>query len=195
MSSVIGAGWIPQNAGTITEFINTPDLLNLDLKPIVLTAGGGWPSTDNGCASAEKINFGASGVDSYALAFDSSTNEYAQWSFAIPANWDGGKFTARFYWEADSSDTDNVIWGVQLRTYQDADTIQQAFGTAKTVTDTNTGQNKINISEKIVDIEAAGTPLGNNFTQVRVYRNSESISDTLNHDAFLLSVQLEYGVI
>jgi hypothetical protein len=166
------------------------------LATIVLTAGGGWPSTTSGAAANTKVEYPTNDVDMYHLDFDPTADEFAQWTVAMPDNYDGGTVTAQFHWTANSTSTNSVVWGIQARAYADNDAIDQAFGTAQTVTDANgSSANTLRKSAATSAITIGGTPAAGNLVQFRVYRDADNGSDNLAADARLIAVKLQYGII
>jgi hypothetical protein len=163
------------------------------ISSIVLTAAGGWPSTTNGCDVPLKKEYATNDVDMFNMAFDQTSDEFAQWTLAMPSEWDGGTVTAILYWTAIAG-AGNVIWGVQGRSFGDSDAIDQAFGTAQTVTDTLITADDVHITSATAAITLAGTPAGGELVQFRVYRDADAGGDTLTADANLLAVKLVYNV-
>jgi hypothetical protein len=160
---------------------------------IDLTAAGGLPSLTNGASGPNSNNFSSNAVDLFSLDFDPSTEQYAQWCFVMPSDWDGGTITARFVWLADDATTNAVIWGVQGRAYGDGDAIDQAWGTAQEVSDANGGTaNQVRISGASSAMTFAGTPAASEVVAVRVYRKAADAGDSLSVSAALLHVLLTY---
>jgi len=173
-----GSSWVAAGKGT-------------SRGEITLNAADGWPSTTNGCAALAQTEHATNDVDLKSLDFDQTTEEYAQWSFWMPDDWDGGTITAKFAWTAAAGSGD-VIWALQGRSYADDDAIDQAWGTAQTVTDTLTATGYICYTSETGAITLAGTPAAGEFVQFRVYRDADDGSDTLDADAKLLSVKVYY---
>lgn len=161
---------------------------------IILTAAGGWSSITSGCTAPIQAETATNDVNYYYLGFlDSNSTLYAEWGFALPSDYDGGTITAVFYWTANSTSTNSVLWGCQGRAYGNDITLDQAYGTAQEVTDANTATaNQIHISNATSAITLAGSPAASQYCQIRVYRNSASGSDTLAAQANLLAVRLTY---
>lgn len=156
-----------------------------------LSSAGGWASATNGCAANTKVEFGTNKVNVYTLDFDSSADEFAEWSIWMPDDWSGGTLTAKFLWTA-SSGSGDVIWGIQGRSFANDEAIDQAWGSAQTVTDTLLATGDIHITSATAAITLAGTPAGGEFVQFRVYRDADAGGDTLGADARLLGVKLTY---
>jgi len=110
----------------------------------------------------------------------------------MPSDYDGGTITAQFYWLADTTSTNSVVWGLAARAYADADLFDQAFGTAQEATDANTGQLDVNISPLTPAITIGGTPAASNFVVFRAYRNPVAGGDNLAATALLLAVRVTY---
>jgi hypothetical protein len=158
---------------------------------IFLTAAGGWPSTTNGCADATKNEYTTNDEDLYSLDFDPDSDEYAQWSVWMPDNWDAGTVTAKFCWTA-ASDSGDVIWGLQGRSYANDDPIDAAWGTAQTVTDTLIATDDIHYTSATAAITLAGTPAAGELVQFRAYRDADAGGDTLGADAQLIGIKCYY---
>jgi hypothetical protein len=124
------------------------------------------------------------------LAFDAGTAEYAQASFSWPSGM--ATMTAKAYWTA-ASGSGAVVWGVQARCYADDDALDQAQGTAQTVTDTLLAASDTHISGATSAITPGGTVATGNLCVVQVYRDAASGSDTLAVDARLIGIRLEFS--
>jgi hypothetical protein len=153
-----------------------------------------WPSTTNGAAANAKVDTGTNDVDMYMLDFaDGATKLYAQATVAMPSDWNGGTVTAEFFWTANSTSTNGVLWGCAGRSYGNFETIDQAFGTEQTVQDALNGTaNQVAISAATSAITLAGTPAAGELVQFRVSRDPASGSDTLAATARLLGVMITF---
>lgn len=153
-----------------------------------------WPSTTNGAATNTKVDFGTNDQDLFVLDFaDGATKLYAQATVVMPSDWDGGTVTARFYWTANTTSTNPVLWGCAARSYGDLETIDQAWGTEQTVQDALAGTaNQVAISAATSAITIAGTPAAGELVQFRVSRDPTSASDTLAATARLLAVLITF---
>ena len=120
------------------------------------------------------------------LAFDQTTSEGAQARFVMPQSWNAGTITARLRWTA-ASGTGTVTWGVQAVALRDNVAIDTAFGTAVTVTDTLLTVNYEHVTSTTAAVTIGNSPAKADTVILQVYRD---ISDTLNADAVLLSVEI-----
>jgi hypothetical protein len=160
---------------------------------LILTAGGGWPSITNGCQSPTLAQTTTNQVNFYYLGFADAAQTFANWAMPMPSDYNGGTITAVFYWVAPVATAADVVWGIQARAYNDSDLLDQAFGTAQTVTDTNNSAiDDVNISAATSAITIGGTPAAGSYVQFRVYRDGAAVGDTLTAVAELLSVRITY---
>ncbi len=152
------------------------------------------PASTNGCATLTEVETTATRPDMQVLDFDSSTQEYAQFSVAMPKSWNEGTVTAQFYWTHATAVSTDVIWGIQGVGVSDNDTIDVAYGTAQTVTDTfhNTAED-LAVSAATSAITLAGTPAAGDLAFFQVYRDADAGGDTTNStDARLIGVKINY---
>ena len=159
---------------------------------IFLTASGGWGSATGGCSPAQRNEYGNHGINIWSLDFDKDSDEYAQWTVAMPSDWDGGTIVAKFYWTyADGTTGQVVVWAIQGRSYGDDEAIDQAWGTARTVQDAAIAAGDLHISSNSAACTLAGTPAIGELVQYRPYRDVEP-DDTLVGDAKLLGVMITF---
>jgi hypothetical protein len=125
------------------------------------------------------------------LAFDAASVEYAQFSFRAPNAYDeSAGFTASFDWaSATGASSFDCVWRIEMQAQSDGDTLDSAWGTAVTVTDTATAGTR-RVTSETATITPAGTWIAGDTIIVRVSRLATSGSDTLNVDALLLGVNL-----
>ena len=150
------------------------------------------PSSTNGCAEITDVETTAVRPDMMVLDFDSSTQEYAQFSVAMPKSWNEGTVTAQFYWTHATAVATDVIWGIQGVCVSDNDTIDVAFGTAVTVTDTfhNTAED-LAITAATGAMTLAGSPAAGDLAFFQVYRDADAGGDDTNStDARLIGVKI-----
>ena len=162
---------------------------------IILTAGGAVPSLTSGCEPAD-VEMTTNKQVVSSLDFDPDTVEYAQWSLVLPDDYDGGTMTAKFYWCANSTSSNAVVWGIQGVSYTDGSALDASWGTAVEVTDANNGTAyQLRVSSETSAMTIAGSPAGGYLAQFRVYRKATDSGDTLTTDAKLLAVRLKYTTL
>jgi hypothetical protein len=160
---------------------------------ILLQAAGGIPKTTGGCSASTQIEF-VTNLENFAVIdFDSVSQEYADWSFVLPSDYDGGTMVARFIWKENSGATaHDVVWGIRGICYADDDAFDQAQGTAEEVVASAGNAADVYFSGDTDPITWAGSPEGGQLIHITVYRDPTNTSDTLDTDARLLAVQLDY---
>lgn len=121
------------------------------------------------------------------LNFDAATNEFAQFTVAMPKSWNEGTVTAAFVWTA-ASGSGTVCWTIQATAYGNGDEIDVSWGTAQLSTDTLIGANYLHVSEVTGPITIGGTPVEGDVVWFQVYRDTGV--DSLAVDAQLLGVKL-----
>ena len=79
------------------------------LHDIWVPAQAMYPTADDGCSDIETVEITEGRPELRVLDFDPSTDEFAQFSIAMPKSWNEGTITAEFNWTA-SSGSGNVLW-------------------------------------------------------------------------------------
>lgn len=152
------------------------------------------PSATGGCAALALTATSANRPDLSTLDFDAGTEEYAQFWVAMPKSWDEDEVTAEFLWTHGATVTNfGVVWGLQGVAISNDDTIDAAYGTAQTVTDTGGTTSDLYISPETSPITLGGSPAESDMVAFRVYRKAADGSDNLAVDAKLLGVRLFYN--
>jgi hypothetical protein len=95
-------------------------------------------TTTNG-ADAQAVETTATRPELKVLDFDASTNEYAQFSIAMPKSWNLGTVTWQAFWSPSTTNGGDCIFGLQGVGCANDDTADVVFGTATEVTDTAIG--------------------------------------------------------
>ena len=132
--------------------------------------------------------------DIQTLDFNSSTQQYAQFSVAMPKSWNAGVVTAQFYWTHATAVATDVIWAIQGVCASDNDTIDVAYGTAVTVTDTfHNAAEDLAITAATGDVTLGGSPAAGDLAFFQVYRDADAAGDDTNStDAKLIGVKINY---
>ena len=110
------------------------------------------------------------------LGFDASTNNFAQARFVWPAGFT--TCTVTFYWGEFYGGTysGTATWKAEARCFADTDNIDQAFGTAVTVTDTFLNALDLHVATTSA-LTPSGTVSGGNLTILQI--SADSITGTL----------------
>lgn len=149
-----------------------------------------WKETNtNGCAAIARYETSTNKVNYDGLAFDGATAEYAYCVTSLPKSYVPGSLEFRAHWtQATGSAGDTVTWGMAARCYADDAALDQAYGTAATVTDT-----VLATGDEHITAWTAFTPAGDaadTLIALRAYRNAAS--DTGTVDAILMGIDIRY---
>ena len=158
---------------------------------IPIMAGSMQPSASGGSGVLTNIATSANQPDVQTLNFHQTTQQHAQFSIPFPKRWNRGTITARFRWSHAATTTNfGVMWAIQAVAVGDNEAINQAYGTAVTVTDTGGTTNRLFVSDETAAFTVAGTPADGDTIFFRVYRVAANAADTLNIAARLHGVDL-----
>jgi hypothetical protein len=159
---------------------------------IILTAAGSWPSITSGSGFPLQAQTTTNLVNYYYIPFIDASQTFSNWAIAMPSDYNGGTITAVFYWTTTAA-TGDVVWGLAGRAYGDGNVLDQAFGTAQSVTDTTLGNGDVMISTATAAITLGGTPgAASEYVQFRMFRDGANVSDTITQDCNLLQVRITY---
>jgi hypothetical protein len=123
------------------------------------------------------------------LDFDASTQEFAQFEIRFPKNWNRSTITFIPLWSHASTTTNfGVVWALQAVARSDDDTLDVAFGTEQTSTDTGGTTNDLYVGPTSSAITVGGTPAVGDSVQFQIKRNVSDGSDTMAVDARLHGV-------
>ena len=147
-------------------------------------------TTTNG-ADAQAVETQATRPELKVLDFDASTNEYAQFSIAMPKSWNLGTVTWQAFWSPSTTNGGDCIFGLQGVGCANDDTADVVFGTATEVTDTAIGTvEDVQVTSASTATTIAGTPADDDLTFFQLFRNAADGSDTFTGDARLLGIKL-----
>lgn len=178
-TAATGVKWAAASGGGGTSITN-----------VWIPAAQWIPRTTTGCG-VDSREQATNKINTDELRFDPSTNWFAQCIVVMPSNWNAGTVTAKFHWTA-ASGTGNIIWGLSGRAYADGNALDQAMGTAQTVTDTLITANAEHITSATAAITLGGTAAAGNAVIFELYRDAAAVGDTLATDGRLLGVEIGY---
>ena len=159
-------------------------------ETIWVPASAMYGATTNG-ADAQQVETTATRPDMKVLDFDAGTDEFAQFSVAMPKSWNEGTITYQVYWTPGSTNTGDCIFGLQAVACADNDTIDVAYGTAVNVTDAGIGTvEDQQISSESGAVTVAGSPAAGELTYFQLFRDANAGGDTFSADARVLGVKI-----
>ena len=198
------------NAPSITASGETNVSLNLVPKGTGTLQGGGsaikiagketmWipaaamygPTTNP--ADGALVETTATRPDLKVFDFDASTQQYTQFTVAMPKSWNEGTLTYQVYWSPSTTNTGDCIFGVQGVACADGDTIDVAYGTAIEVTDAGIGTvEDQQISAESSAMTVAGSPAAGEQTYFQLFRKAADGGDTFTGESRVLGIKLFY---
>lgn len=171
--------WRPKDPKTSTAS-------SIGRHSIPIMASGMFPGVSSPCAPLAAVATSAGHPDVLSLDFDPGTVEYAQFSIPMPKKWNRGTVSAVFLWSHAATATNfGVVWSLDAVAVGDGETVDAAYGSAQTVTDTGGNTNYMYRSPESAAITIAGSPAAEDVVFFRVSRVATSGSDTLAIDARL----------
>ena len=180
----------PKGAGVLKS--GTAAVKVAGTETIWVPAQAMFGTTTNG-ADAQAVETTAVRPELKVLDFDASTNEYAQFSIAMPKSWNLGTVTWQAFWSPSTTNGGDCIFGLQGVGCANDDTADVVFGTATEVTDTAIGTvEDVQVTSASGATTIAGTPADDDLTFFQLFRNAADGSDTFTGDARLLGIKLFY---
>ena len=156
-----------------------------------IPAGAMYTRTTNGAAYTSRET-STNKVMVSSFNFDTTTQEYSQFNWGTPANWDAGTVRFKLYWTVTGGSAAQTIdFDLQGLARSDDDPLDTAFGTAQNVTDTYIADNDVHITSYSSAITIAGTPVAGDNVIFQLTR--DVASDNLGVDCEVLGVLLEYS--
>ena len=161
------------------------------LHTVWIPAQAMQPAGTNGCAGVAIVASGGnSGPDMQVLDFDASSEEFAQFSVAMPKSWNNDEITYQVYWIGIAATT-NCIWGLQVKALGDGETTDVAYGSAVTVTDASQGSAVELLVSPVSSAIACGGAT-NDLLYCQVKRDADDGSDNMAGDARLVGIKIFY---
>ena len=161
-------------------------------ETIFVPAAAMFGTTTNG-ADAQAVETTATRPELKVLDFDASTNEYAQFSIAMPKSWNLGTVTYQVFWSPSSTNTDTCIFGLQGVSCTEGDTADAVFGTAVEVEDDGIGTvEDVQMSAVSGAVTIAGSPADSDYTFFQLFRNAADGDDDFTGDARVMGIKLFY---
>lgn len=178
-------------SGTTLKKI-APQYIGIGKQTIWIPAAAMTARTTNGAASGTTEST-TNKVMNKTLDFDTTTQEFAQFTVAFPKGWNEGTVTFIPFWTA-ASGSGGVVWGLQGVALSNDDAIDTAFGTAQTSSDTLIAALDVHVGPESSAITIAGTPAVGDICYFQINRTVSDGGDTLGVDAKLIGIQLLYTI-
>jgi hypothetical protein len=163
-------------------------------KTIFIPAASMTPTSTNG-ALPGTTDYVTNDINKDYLAFDATTEQYADVSFPMPEGWNRSTVKVKFYWttESGSSATDTVEWEIAGVAVSDDDAIDTSLGTAQVISDAVLADNgtDLQLSGATPALTVGGTPALGDLVHWKVSRNVSG-TDSCEEDAHLFAFVIQY---
>lgn len=161
-------------------------------KALWVGAGSLIPNFTNGCVPVD-IETATNDVMFRSCSYDATTQESAQYQIRMPDTWNEGTVTFVPVWSHPSTATNfGVVFDLACLATSNDDTLEAAFGTEQTSTDTGGTTDDVYLGPESSAITCAGSPAAGDYVTFRVRRVPANGSDTLAVDARLHGFTLYY---
>lgn len=187
-----GATGATGTAGTAGATGNTGATGGKAAAVIYVPAAAMWPSITTGAQTPTQTEAATNKVNYITIDFDQTTQEFAEFTIAMPSDWDAGTITAQFWWTATGTSTNSVVWALEGRSLGDSETIDQSQTGAQQVADAHTAtasQAQLTAATPAITLTGANA---SDLCFFRVKRVPADGSDTLAADAQLIGVVINY---
>lgn len=179
-----------ESGGAIRKFNATK--IGAGAHTIWIPAGAMIARTTNGCASGT-LEMSTNKQMVKTCDYDTTTQEFAQFSIQMPKSWDEGTITAKVVWSHAATVTNfGVVWALECYAYSDDDPLDSAWGTAQQIADTGGTTNDLYRTSATPAITCGGSPSAEDVTYWQIKRVPADGSDTMAVDARLHGVMLTY---
>ena len=185
-----GSAWVNQTLAEIgIEVAHSYEEFYIDAAAMVAKETNGAEAATEEYASNEVMS------DHYLFDGAGSTKEAVQFKLAMPDRWDLGTVKVKFYWDAatGASASDTVNWECRGQAIANGSAIDESWGTLQEVTDTVTAVGELHVSAATAAIEIANVTALADLVFLEVAR--DPANDTMDEDAKLLGIQVQYGVL
>lgn len=179
---------------TVTASAKNNNAINLGCvgtHELWIPAGAMYTRTTNGAAYTTRETT-TNKVMISSFNFDTTTQEYSQFNWSTPANWNAGTVRFKLYWTTTGGSAAQTIdFDLQAYAFSNDDALDTAFGTAQNVTDTYIADNDVHVTSYSSAITIGGTPAVGDTVIFQLTR--DVASDNLGVDCEVLGVLLEYS--
>ena len=168
---------------------------SVQYKTIWIPAVSMTPRQTNG-PSVGTYEYATNDVNSDYLAFDDGTEEFADFKFPMPEDWDRSTIKVKFYWSSATGSTanDTVEWQIAGQAKSDSDALDVAYGDAgEVISDTLLADNggDLQLSSATPEVTIGGTPALGDLIHFTTSRNVGG-TDDMTEDAWLFGVWIQY---
>lgn len=148
------------------------------------TNTSGIPPIETGETATNAINY------DYAITDEVVASSFT-FSYSPPDGWDAGTMTYQVVWTSTGT-SGGVAFTLQALATGNDDTLDAAYGTAITVTDTFIASLDTHITAESSALTIGGSPVAGDYVTWKGSRDVAHASDTLDKPALILELRLKY---
>lgn len=183
------------SAGTKHVYVTPIASRIVGKQSIYIPAGAMVTRTTNGAAAGTVETSTNKNIIS-SMDFDTTTQQFVQFSIRMLKAWDLGTITADFTWSHAATTTNfGVVWALEAVALSDTDAGDAAFGTAQQIADTGGTTNTRYITGTTPAITIAGSPAAQDWVLFQVKRVPADAADTMAINARLEGVTLYINTV
>lgn len=124
------------------------------------------------------------------VGFSGTADQFAQFKIALPKAWNAGTLTFRVRYGGTAAGSGDVMFSLAASASSDGEAIDQAFGTAITVTDTFLGTSKTHATALSAAMTIGNTPIKQDQIYFRFGRLATNGADTKVEKIWVEAVEL-----
>jgi hypothetical protein len=179
--------WLNSQGNALIYGTGSDPIKYTGVQTLWIPAASMTPRTTSGCAATTRET---NSITVSVLACDTAADEAAQFTVAMPKNWNEGTMTFAPYWTA-ASGSGTVDWELSCAALSNDDAITSAtLGTAVASNDTLIAANDVHIGPTSSAMTVGGTPAVADLLVCMALRDVSD--DTLGVDAELLGFKIFY---
>ena len=153
------------------------------------------PTATNGGVMGTK-EFATNDINGDYIAFDTTTEQYAEFQIPMPEGWDRSTIKAKYFWSPtdDTGDTAKTVeWGMQAGALSNDDAFDAALGTEQVISDTILAgeSGDLHVTAATPALTVAGTPALGDLVHFKIYRHVSG-TDDYGANALLWGVWIQY---
>jgi len=168
------------------------DLDIVGLQTIWIPAAAIRPATAFGCAAITGIATTPDQPDMIVLDFDTTTEERAQFSIAMPKRWNLGDISFQVFWTRSVTPTNfGVMWGLQAVAVTADGSIDVAYSTHELIgIDAAQSNEDLWVSAISANFTINGSPADDDLCFFQISRVTGDAADDMEEDARLIGIKI-----
>ena len=157
------------------------------LQDMWIPSSAMWARATNAPSGLTRTETTTNKINYQTWDFDATTQEFVQFTWQPPRNWNNGTVKFTPYWTA-ASGSGTFICDLKGGAFSNDDALDTALGTLQSSTDTLITAVDVHVGPQSAAITIAGTPADSDLIFFQVDRD---VADTIAVDVLLLGITLE----